>query len=458
LFQVIDAEPRRRSGLSAGGDVSGAIFNLLPARSRQNDRERPDHEGIIIMSRTAGLTGSAALASVAWLALAGPAAADDQAAAAPPAPAPVAPAPAAPAAPAPTPMPYPSMSASLSANPNPATFDAGPLGKLTVDGVLTGGGLWQSNPAVDYLGRNNHDGYGDIFNGTVIINKTSGFFQLYAQVGLYSLPALGTPYVRSDKVDQATYGFFQQGFIKLVPNSNFSVEIGALPTLIGDEYTFTFENMNIERGLLWNQENAVTKGIQVNYTKGQWTVSASWNDGFYSDRYTSASALVTYTFKNSDTLTGVAMGSFSKIHVNTFVSPASLANSQIYNLIYTHTHGPWVISPYIQYTHVPNVAGWTPSGSTIGGAVLAKYNFTPQFNLAGRVEYISSSGQANLMYGPGSDAFSLTFTPTYQKGIFFIRGEVSYVDVTSGTPGSIFGRDGTAKSQVRGLIETGVLY
>jgi len=27
-----------------------------------------------------------------------------------------------------------------------------------------------------------------------------------------------------------------------------------LPTLIGAEYTFTFENMNIERGLLWNQE------------------------------------------------------------------------------------------------------------------------------------------------------------------------------------------------------------
>ena len=44
----------------------------------------------------------------------------------------------------------------------------------------------------------------------------------------------------------------------------FSAEVGALPTLIGAEYTFSFENMNIERGLLWNQENAVNKGIQLN--------------------------------------------------------------------------------------------------------------------------------------------------------------------------------------------------
>src|SRR5258708_30241426 len=113
------------------------------------------------MSRTAGITCSAALASVAWIALCpATALADDQAApasppAAAPAPAAAAPAPAAPAA---SPMPYPSMSASLAANPNPATFDARPLGKLTVDAVLTGGGLGQSNPAVDYLGRNNHDG------------------------------------------------------------------------------------------------------------------------------------------------------------------------------------------------------------------------------------------------------------------------------------------------------------
>src|ERR1700759_812075 len=75
----------------------------------------------------------------------------------------------APAAPAPSPMPYPSMTAPLSANPTPATFDAGPLGKLEVGGVLSGGGFYQSD-AQKYLGQ--EAGYGDIDNAMVVINKT----------------------------------------------------------------------------------------------------------------------------------------------------------------------------------------------------------------------------------------------------------------------------------------------
>jgi hypothetical protein len=45
-----------------------------------------------------------------------------------------------------------------------------------------------------------------------------------------------------------------QSFLKLQAGKNTAFEIGALPTLIGAEYTFSFENMNVERGLLWNQE------------------------------------------------------------------------------------------------------------------------------------------------------------------------------------------------------------
>ena len=58
-----------------------------------------------------------------------------------------------------------------------------------------------------------------------------------------------------------------------------SILAGKLPTLIGPEYTFSFENMNIQRGLLWNQENAVNRGVQVNYNSEHIAISASWNDG-----------------------------------------------------------------------------------------------------------------------------------------------------------------------------------
>ena len=64
---------------------------------------------------------------------------------------------------------------------------------------------------------------------------------------------------------------------------------------MGAEYTFSFQNMNIERGLLWNQENAITRGVQINQTMGKFTASFSWNDGYYSNRYSGLSGLLSYT-------------------------------------------------------------------------------------------------------------------------------------------------------------------
>ena len=66
------------------------------------------------------------------------------------------------------------------------------------------------------------------------------------------------------------YGPVPTAYLKLVPTKTTSILIGELPTLIGAEYTFSFENMNIERGLLWNQENAISRGIQLNQAIGKY--------------------------------------------------------------------------------------------------------------------------------------------------------------------------------------------
>ena len=84
-----------------------------------------------------------------------------------------APAVAAPAPPAP--LPTPSITGPLSNLP-PAEFDAGPFGKLAVNGFLSGMGLVQ----------NNHIGGDDskqaaLSNGQVFIQKTDGWFQFYLQ-------------------------------------------------------------------------------------------------------------------------------------------------------------------------------------------------------------------------------------------------------------------------------------
>jgi len=84
------------------------------------------------------------------------------------------------------------------------------------------------------------------------------------------------------------YGPLRVGYIKLQAGKNASFEIGALLTLMGAEYTFTFETINTERGLFWNQENAINRRIQVKQTIGKRTASVSWNDGFCSNRRQSA--------------------------------------------------------------------------------------------------------------------------------------------------------------------------
>ena len=131
-----------------------------------------------------------------------------------------------------------------------------------------------------------------------------------------------------------------------------------------------------------------------------------------------------------------------------------------------------MISPYFQYTTVganPDV-GVTRGAQTWSGAVIAKYTFSPTFSLGARGEYISSSSDkcrvvdgpfcapTSLLYGPDSDAWTLTATPTWQKGIFFVRGEVSYVRIENFTPGFGFGGAFNSRDQVRGLLEVGVLF
>jgi Putative beta-barrel porin-2, OmpL-like. bbp2 len=129
-------------------------------------------------------------------------------------------------------------------------------------------------------------------------------------------------------------------------------------------------------------------------------------------------------------------------------------------LIWTHTAGPLTVTSYLQYTRVPKNPGLAIEGEadTFSGEVLARYTFTEVFSLAGRGAYSTSSGPENLLFGPRSRSFTLTLTPTWQIGRYFVRAETSYIKALQATTGSAFGATGTKSSQTRGMIETGVLF
>ncbi len=382
-----------------------------------------------------------------------PAPQESQAPAAPaPAAAPAAPAPAGPMA-----LSNPSFSGPLSNIP-PAVFDAGPFGKLSVNGFVSGMAYGQTN----HVPGDNSSQFA-ISNAQIFIQKADGWFQFYLQTGAYNIPALGTPFLSTSKTLDETFSAVPVAFVKLQAGKNTSFEIGSLPTLIGAESTFTFQNMNVSRGLLWNQENLINRGIQVNQTLGKFTASFSYNDGFYSNRYSWLTGLLSYA-NGPNTLTFIGGGNYNKTAYESYAVPVQ-NNSDIYNVIYTFSKGSWIIQPYYQYTEVQkNLSAGIPKGTkTNGGAILVSKAFSHGFSLPARFEYIASSGgpangNVNLLYGPGSNGTSFTVTPTYQTGGFFFRTDLSIVHAGSYVPGDVFGSTGKNDNQFRTVAEMGFIF
>jgi hypothetical protein len=363
----------------------------------------------------------------------------------------------------------PVMSGPLTANPNPFSFDLEHIGKIYLTGVVSGLAQWQTHPESD-----DSIAQVDVSNAQIFIQEPEGFLQFYVQAGFYSQPSLGTAYVNAINTISDLWGPIPLAFITLAPTQDWSIEVGKLSALSGLEQTFTFQNMNIERGLLWNQSNSVNRGIQINHSIGPYTLALSLNDGFYSNRYTWLSGSVGWSVNSNDTLSLSGAGNAG---TTTFAHPATplfQSNSEMFNLDYTHTSGRWSVMPYLNFTYVPRTPqiGLMHYGSTYGVAMLASYTFDSTSKVFGlsiaglslplRVEYIFSTGSGsdgapNLLYGAGSAAWSVTFTPTYQYKRFFIRPEFSFVGANHTEAGAAFGTDGNNTTQTRVLLEWGFL-
>lgn len=357
-------------------------------------------------------------------------------------------------------LPAPAMSASLAADANPYGIDLDWAGKWYAGGAVSGLAFYQDNPNFGVHSQL------DLDNGQAWIAKTDGWWQFYIQAGAYTLPSLGAGYIKSSLAPALLYGDVPVAYAKIVPFENFSIQAGKLPTLIGDEYVFTFQNMNIQRGLLWNQEPSVSTGVQANWSSGPFSLSVSVNDGFYSKRLDWISGLASYGFNGgADTVSVVAGGNIGRNPDTLGFATPVINDGSIYNLIYTHISGPWTISPYVQYVEAPAdpLHGALKGASSTGAALLVNYAVDDHWKIAARGEYVESTGSASagsanmLIAGPGSKAWSITLTPTYQYKVFFARLEGSYVSASDTTPGFAYGPVFNRDSQTSVFFETGVL-
>jgi hypothetical protein len=359
-------------------------------------------------------------------------------------------------APAPAPAPAP-LSTFVLTGPlqwlPPATFDAGPLGKLSVNGIVTGFSQFQNNPE-----PGDDDAQATLSNGQIFIQKAYGLFQYYIQAGVYTLPTLSVPFVNAQNTVNNLYGPVPVAYAKWQAAKDTQFLIGSLPT-------FTYQNFNIERGIVWNQENAINRGLQVNQTIGKYLSAAfSWNDGYYSNRYSWLSGSATLT-KGPHSLVYDGMGNLGQTAYQTAATPVQ-NNSYMHAVIYTYAKGPWGISPYFQYSKLPTNAkvGVTKGTSATGGALNVSYAFKSGFSLPARVEYLTSSGSAtdgsvNLLgFGAGSAGTTFTATPTYQKGGMYVRSDLAWVHAAKYATAAVFGETGRDANQFRAVLEFGFIF
>lgn len=364
-----------------------------------------------------------------------------------------------------------SMGDTLSFTENHIPVDSGLLNDWTFQGIATGLSFRQTNPVAM-----NASTYSGFSNAQAIIQKESGPVRVFAQAGLYAIPTLGNAFKRAQPETEGSFGYLPHAYVSLVPNKNWSLAIGKIPSMGGLEATFTFENPNIQRGLLWVQTNSVSRGMQLNFEEGMFSAAVTWNDGAYSGVYNWLGGLASLKPSDNSTYTLSWTGAVSGNSADTPTTQLLTNNSQITNLIYQYASDRWSISPYGQYTYVPTnqSIGINGSSGTYGFAVLSTYHVTPLVNgkapknhisIPVRFEYESSYGNSQvagnssgLMFGPGSSAWSATLTPTMQWKRVFARAEFSYVKVFNPLAESAFGANGLNNNQVRLMLEAGLLY
>ncbi len=228
-----------------------------------------------------------------------------------------APSPAAASAPeapsAPTAMAVPAMAGPLVANPNPMSFDGGPLGKVYFTGAISGIGLFQSDPGSANQRPPQPRRFEQRPDPAAEHRRVVSVFRSGRRL---LVPGARRAVFACPEGDRRIFGPLPVAYAKLAPSDTFSIQAGKLPTLIGAEYSFTHQNMNIERGLLWNQEPIVSRGVQANLTLGALALSASLNDGFYSDSYNWLTGSAAWTIDKQNTLTVVGGGNFDKTNKN----------------------------------------------------------------------------------------------------------------------------------------------
>lgn len=309
-----------------------------------------------------------------------------------------------------------------------------------------------------------HSDYGNVLAG---VTRGNGRFRFGVVAGGYAFPVAGQTLnpTFSAGSNTGTFGPVPIAYVQYVPNSTWTFSAGKMATLVGQENVFTFQNVNIQRGLAWNQETTISRGVRATLTSGKFTGNLEYNDGFYSGRLDAMEGAVQWSASPETTMAFVFVVPPSGALPN---PTAAVANKRVSDLMLTQHVGKLLLTPYLQWIVSPGnaAAGYSAQERAFAGVLLADYSFDQAWSIGARFESLanrSATGDGSLNadltgFGAGSAARSFTLTPTFKARGTTVRAEYSRVDLLRFAPGSGFGPDGNAGSQVRLGVELGTQF
>jgi len=327
-----------------------------------------------------------------------------------------------------------------------------PLGAFNVGGALTIYGMQTSNR----VGLDKRTRY-DVGSAILNISKPAQPFGFNILGGSYSMPVVG---VGISKATEYTDLFspIPIAYFELSPVKGLSLQVGKLPTIIGYESAFTYQNNYIQRGLVWNMQPVVNNGVRLSYSGDLFFFKLGINDGFY-------------TLSTSDPKpalegsVGITPIKDSSVGINFLIpdksakpNPTSApANKRELNLLASYTFDKLSLGVDAVYVEAPKdlKAGVLEKAKASGLAFHVSYDLKP-IKLSGRIESVkdnSDAGSVDLVgLGDNNRAWTITLTPSYSKGPFLIRGDISWVSAKHP-----FTNNGK-KSQTRVGLELGLLF
>lgn len=307
----------------------------------------------------------------------------------------------------------------------------------------------------------------DITNMLLTPTFNVGHFHATATGGFYDLPTLGCALNPTTQrgANTSLFSALPLYAVSYTPDEHLTFSAGKLHSLLGQEGMFTFQNFDIQRGMVWEIEPLVSHGVRGAYANGPLTVQLEENDGYYGGWSTRG-----YEGAVSFDLSDTQSVSFAMIdpHSNAAPNPtAEIANKHEETLDYTARFGKLALTPYLLWIQSPAVAKFGYSDEKASaGSLLGEYSFSPRYSLGARYEDAwnasalnDPSGNADLIgYGPGSSVQTYTLTPAYHAPWGLVRLEWSSVYVKDLKTGLGFGADGTGTHQNRYALEFGLIH